>query len=95
MQTKELEDMVKEVNATQVPPEDLLSDKVQYYDRAAKTLGRKQEKDYWNVFPKIKHRYRKERQKHQKKDRKPNRNRAYKGSGYAAFSNSKKWRLQE
>ena len=25
-------------------PEDLLSDKVQYYDRAAKTLGRKQEK---------------------------------------------------
>ena len=44
MQTKELEDMVKEVNATQVPPEDLLSDKVQYYDRAAKTLGRKQEK---------------------------------------------------
>lgn len=79
MQTKELEDMVKEVNATQVPPEDLLSDKVQYYDRAAKTLGRKQEKDYWNVFPKIKHRYRKERQKHQKKDRKPNRNRAYKG----------------
>lgn len=44
MQTKELEDMVKEVNATQVAPEDLLSDKVQYYDRAAKTLGRKQEK---------------------------------------------------
>ena len=44
MQTKELENMVKEVNATQVLPEDLLSDKVQYYDRAAKTLGRKQEK---------------------------------------------------
>ena len=44
MQTKELETMVKEVNATQVLPEDLLSDKVQYYDRAAKTLGRKQEK---------------------------------------------------
>lgn len=44
MQTKKLEDMVKEVNATQVAPEDLLSDKVQYYDRAAKTLGRKQEK---------------------------------------------------
>ena len=41
---QELEDMVKEVNATQVAPEDLLSDKVQYYDRAAKTLGRKQEK---------------------------------------------------
>lgn len=36
--------MVKEVNATQVAPADLLSDKVQYYDRAAKTLGRKQEK---------------------------------------------------
>lgn len=44
MQTKELEDLVREVNATQVAPEDLLSDKVQYYDRAAKTLGRKQEK---------------------------------------------------
>ena len=44
MQTRELEDMVKEVNATQVALEDLLSDKVQYYDRAAKTLGRKQEK---------------------------------------------------
>lgn len=43
-QAKELEDMVREVNATQVAPEDLLSDKVQYYDRAAKTLGRKQEK---------------------------------------------------
>ena len=44
MQTKELENMVKEVNASQVAPEDLLSDKVQYYDRTAKTLGRKQEK---------------------------------------------------
>lgn len=44
MQTKELEDMVKEVNATQVPPADLLSDKVQYYDRGTRTLGRKQEK---------------------------------------------------
>ncbi|MFR7976600.1 MAG: DUF5688 family protein [[Ruminococcus] torques] len=36
MQAKELESMVKEVNATQVAPADLLSDKVQYYDRAAK-----------------------------------------------------------
>ena len=44
MQTKEMENMVREVNASQVLPEDLLSDKVQYYDRAAKTLGRKQEK---------------------------------------------------
>lgn len=44
MQAKELEDMVREVNATQVAPEDLLSDKVQHYDRAVKTLGRKQEK---------------------------------------------------
>lgn len=44
MQLAKLEDMVKEINATQVAPEDLLSDKVQYYDRAAKTLGRKQEK---------------------------------------------------
>lgn len=41
---KELEAMVKEVNATQVAPEDFLSDKVQYYDRGTKTLGRKQEK---------------------------------------------------
>ena len=40
MQTKELENMVREVNASQVLPEDLLSDKVQYYDRTAKTLGR-------------------------------------------------------
>ena len=44
MQAKELENMVMEVNATQVAPADLLSDKVQYYDRTAKTLGRKQEK---------------------------------------------------
>ncbi len=44
MQTRELEDMVKEINATQVAPAERLSDKVQYYDRATKTLGRKQEK---------------------------------------------------
>lgn len=43
-QTNELEDMVKSINASEVAPEDLLSDKVQFYDRAAKTLGRKQEK---------------------------------------------------
>ena len=41
---KELEQMVKEINETQVAPEDRLSDKVQYYDRETKTLGRKQEK---------------------------------------------------
>lgn len=41
---RELESMVKEVNETQVSLADFLSDKVQYYDRAAKTLGRKQEK---------------------------------------------------
>lgn len=41
---KELEAMVKEVNVTQVAPEDLLSDKVQYYDRETKILGRKQAK---------------------------------------------------
>lgn len=41
---KELEAMVKEINATEVAPEDLLSDKVQYYDRETKTLGRKQAK---------------------------------------------------
>lgn len=44
MQLAELEDMVREVNATQVAREDRLSDKVQYYDRETKTLGRKQEK---------------------------------------------------
>ena len=36
--------MVREVNATQVAPEDRLSDKVQYYDREAKLLQRGQEK---------------------------------------------------
>ena len=44
MDVKELESMVREVNATQVAPHELLSDKVQYYDRDSKTLGRKQEK---------------------------------------------------
>ncbi len=44
MQAKELESMVKEINETRVAPDDFLSDKVQYYDRVAKTLGRKQEK---------------------------------------------------
>lgn len=44
MRLAELEDMVREVNATQVAPEDLLSDKVQYYDLETKTLGLKQEK---------------------------------------------------
>lgn len=44
VQVQELESMVRDVNAAQVAPEDLLSDKVQHYDRAAKTLGRKQEK---------------------------------------------------
>lgn len=44
MQTKELENMVREINATQVAPDEVLSDKVQYYDREAKNLGRKQEK---------------------------------------------------
>ncbi len=39
-----MESMVKDVNATQVSGQDLLSDKVQYYDREAKTLGYKQEK---------------------------------------------------
>lgn len=44
MDIKELESMVRDANATQVEPYELLSDKVQYYDRASKTLGRKQEK---------------------------------------------------
>ena len=38
MQLSELEAMVREVNATQVAPEDRLSDKVQYYDRETKLL---------------------------------------------------------
>ena len=33
MQAKELETMVREINRTQVSPEERLSDKVQYYDR--------------------------------------------------------------
>lgn len=48
IQIKELENMVREVNATEVAPEDFLSDKVQYYDRETKTLGRKQEKGLLN-----------------------------------------------
>lgn len=44
MTEKELENIVREVNATHVAPGDLLSDKVQHYDRVAKTLGRKQTK---------------------------------------------------
>ena len=44
MQLSELEAMVREDNATQVAPEDRLSDKVQYYDREAKLLQRGQEK---------------------------------------------------
>ena len=44
LQMKELEDMVREVNSTQVAPEELLSDKVQYYDCEAKTLGHRQKK---------------------------------------------------
>ena len=44
MQLSELEAMVREVNATQVAPEDRLSDKVQYYDCEAKLLQRGQEK---------------------------------------------------
>lgn len=44
MTLAELETTVREVNDTQVLPEERLSYKVQYYDREAKTLGRKQEK---------------------------------------------------
>ena len=44
MDVKELESMVRDVNAAEVAPHELLSDKVQFYDRASRTLGRKQEK---------------------------------------------------
>ena len=44
MDVKELESMVRDVNAAEVAPNELLSDKVQFYDRASRTLGRKQEK---------------------------------------------------
>lgn len=40
----ELENMVKDINEAQVGPKDMLSNKVQYYDRDARTLTRKQEK---------------------------------------------------
>ena len=33
-----LANMVREINATQVPPEEVLSDKVYYYDRNQKAL---------------------------------------------------------
>lgn len=44
MRLAELEEMVREINETQVAPEDRLSNKVQHYDRAAKTLERKTDK---------------------------------------------------
>ena len=44
MDVKELESMVRDVNAAEVAPHELLSDKVQFYDRASRILGRKQEK---------------------------------------------------
>lgn len=44
MDVKELESMVWDANAAEVAPHEILSDKVQYYDRASRTLGRKQEK---------------------------------------------------
>lgn len=40
----EMEAMVREINTTQVAPNERLSDKVQYYDREAKILGCRQEK---------------------------------------------------
>ena len=49
MQLSELEAMVREVNATQVAPEDRLSDKVQYYDRETKLLQRGQEKSVFRT----------------------------------------------
>lgn len=44
MSLTELEKMVKDINEAQVGPKDMLSNKVQYYDRDARTLTRKQEK---------------------------------------------------
>lgn len=44
MQAKELTDMVREINATQVAPADRLSGKVQYYDRQTRQLSCEQEK---------------------------------------------------
>lgn len=44
IQAKELTDMVREINRTQVSPEERLSDKIQYYDRETGQLGHKQEK---------------------------------------------------
>lgn len=42
--TKDFEKMVREINAEMVSPYEQLSEKVQYYDRETKTLGRKKEK---------------------------------------------------
>ena len=50
MQAKELADMVKEINRTQVSPEERLSDKVQYYDRETGQLGHKQEKSVMGLL---------------------------------------------
>ena len=57
MQLSELEAMVREVNATQVAPEDRLSDKVQYYDRETKLLQRGQEKSVLGRLSDKKHRF--------------------------------------
>lgn len=44
METKELEEIVKEINTAEVALQEQLSGKVQYYDRSSQTLGRKREK---------------------------------------------------
>ncbi|MBD5549879.1 MAG: hypothetical protein HDQ96_01700 [Lachnospiraceae bacterium] len=44
MAPEEMEQMVRDVNMERVAPQLRLSEKVQHYDRASKTLGRRQEK---------------------------------------------------
>lgn len=65
MQLSELEAMVREVNATQVAPEDRLSDKVQYYDRETKLLQRGQEKSVLGRSRIKKHRFSRQITQHQ------------------------------
>lgn len=65
MQLSELEAMVREVNATQVAPEDRLSDKVQYYDRETKLLQRGQEKSVLGRLSDKKHSFSRRITQHQ------------------------------
>lgn len=93
MQAKELESMVKEVNATQVAPADLLSDKVQYYDRAAKTLGRKQEKGLLERLAENKAQVKEQAEKAPKEKQRQTGTEFIRAAMRLPFLYSKKWRM--